>query len=136
MSDRRKRSPAARPSGEPPKKPAQTGQTGVPVELPQPGDPKCKLVGGRKCKIDGQPAAFAVYEMNGLPASLLVVPGDTADLGDRVAKGGLDEGRWVEHWRGYTVVARRRGDLVYAAVSTLGEDDLLCLVAGAVHESD
>lgn len=110
-------------------------KTQLAVALPISGDPKCQLLGGRKCKIAGRLAAFAAYRMEGEPASLVAVPGRGIDFE------GMQqveyEGR--PHWRasrgGYTVLACRRGDLVYAAVSRLEEQQLLCLMTGATHES-
>ncbi len=112
------------------------GQTALAVVLPVSKDPRCRLIGGRKCKIDGRPAAFAVYDMNGVSASLVAMATEHVDLGDmkEVRRGGVTY--WVDHCKGYTIVARRRGNLMYAAVSTLLEDQLLCLVTDAAHESD
>ena len=113
-----------------------TRQTGIALVLPIPADARCKLIGGRKCKIEGRPAAFAVYEMGGVPASLLVVAAQGTELEgmERV----LHRGRihWVDRCRGYTVVACLGDGLVYAAVSTLGQDELHCLMAEGPDESD
>ena len=99
-------------------------------------DPHCKLVGGRKCKIDGRPGGFAVYDMDGTPASLVVVDAEHASLEGMERVEGAGGMHWVDRCRGHTVVARRRDRLVYAAVSTLPEKELLCLMRDAVHEGD
>jgi anti-sigma factor RsiW len=112
------------------------GQTGLAVVLPPMERPGCKLVGGRKCKIAGRPAAFAVYELDGLPASLLVVEGQGFDIErmERVEEQGRTH--WVERRQGRTVVACRRGKFLYAAVSALPEKELSHLMPGREHESD
>lgn len=104
-------------------------QTALAVVLPVSHDSRCKLLGGRKCKIGGRAAAFAAYEMDGVPASLVVLPGEQGELDemDRV----VYEGRthWVDRCKGHTVTACRRGELVYVAVSTLPEEELVFLMS-------
>lgn len=108
-------------------------KTEMPVELPVLASADARLIGGRKCSLEGRTAAFAVYELNGSPASLVVVSGGAADLQgmERVRHEGRQH--WVDRCKGHTVVACQRGDLVYAAVSTLDEDRLLALMASAAH---
>jgi hypothetical protein len=74
--------------------------------------------------------------MKGMPASLLAIAAERDDFEGmkEVHHGGATH--WVGHCRGYTVVACRRDELVYAAVSRLVEEELLCLMTGASHESD
>ena len=111
-------------------------QTSLNVQLPAPQDPKCKLLGGRKCKIAGKPAAFAAYEMDGVLASLVVVPATPAVLEgmEHVQRDGGSH--WISRLRGHTVVASRRDGKVYAAVSTLPVGELLCLMKDVNHEGD
>ncbi len=111
-------------------------QTTLNVQLPAPQDPKCKLLGGRKCKIAGKPAAFAAYEMHGVLASLVVVPATPAVLEgmEHVQRDGGSH--WISRLRGHTVVASRRDGQVYAAVSTLPVGELLCLMKDVNHEGD
>lgn len=111
-------------------------QTNLPIALPAENDPRYKLVGGRKCKIGGRPAAFAMYEVRGVPASLVVVSGGDAELDgmERVRESGRTH--WVDRCKGHTVVACRRGPLVYAVVSRLPEDELLFLMEEMKHEGD
>ncbi len=119
------------------------GQTALAVVLPAASGPRCRLLGGRKCTIDGRPAAFAVYYIKDTPVSLVAVAGEQGDLpggqGSSLLEG-LTEVRhrgathWVEHCRDYTVVACRRSGLVYAAVSTLAEEEILLLLAETEHE--
>ena len=108
-------------------------QSALLVKLPIVPDVQGKLLGARKCKVHGQPAAFAVYELGGAIASLVVLPGTHPDIDDmqRVEHDGHTH--WVDRCKGHTVVACRRGPLVYAAVSTLPEDRLLPLMASAEH---
>jgi anti-sigma factor RsiW len=111
-------------------------KTAVAVVLPPLLDRGCYLVGGRKCKIAGKPAAFAVYDLDGTPASLVALAADGTDLGGMRLVEREGATHWVDHRGGYTIVACRRDGLVYAAVSRLPEERLLCLMSGAVHESD
>lgn len=107
--------------------------TELPVELPALALADSRLLGGRKCSLEGRPAAFAIYELDGVAASLVVVTGGAADLQgmERVRHEGRQH--WVDRCKGHTVVACQRGNLVYAAVSTLDEDRLLALMASAAH---
>ena len=110
--------------------------TSFPVTLPQTASCSYELLGGRKCKIDGRLAAFAMYDANGTPASLVVVAETEAMLDGMTHVRRADGSHWVERCKGHTVVARRRGSLVYAAASTLSEKDLLCLITETIHEGD
>ncbi len=112
------------------------GKTAVAIALPQIPASVGKLTGGRKCKIAGQPAAFAVYEINGMLASLVAVPIEHMDLSDLRAAAGDGATYRTASRDGYTVVAALRGPLVYAAVSTLSDKQLTCLISGNEHESD
>ncbi|MHC4610749.1 MAG: zf-HC2 domain-containing protein [Planctomycetota bacterium] len=111
-------------------------RTAVAVVLPSALDPRCKLIGGRKCKIAGQPAAFAVYDMKGVPASLVAVAAQHGDLQGMAEVHHNGATHWVDHSKGYTVVACRRAELLYAAVGQLPQEELFCLMSGAVHEGD
>ncbi len=111
-------------------------KTALAVVLPTLDSPGGRLLGGRKCKIDGRPAAFAVYEINGEPASMVAItakPGELAGM-KQVTKAGRIH--WVDVCKGYRVVACIRGELVYAAVSSLGEEELVSLMADTRHEGD
>lgn len=111
-------------------------RTRLAVELPTHVDSRFRLLGGRRCTIDGEPAAFAMYDVQGVPVSLVVL-GDKAGSLDTMTQVRHD-GRhhWVDRCQGHTVVACRRGKLVYAAVSTLPEQDLLSLMTGVLDEGD
>ncbi len=111
-------------------------KTTVAIVLPPLLDGGCSLVGGRKCKIAGAPAAFAVYDLDDTPASLVALAADGTDLGEMRLVEAEDDAHWVDQREGYTIVACRRDGLIYAAVSRLPEERLLCLMSGAVHESD
>jgi len=104
-------------------------QTALVVVLPDLSEKDGKLLGARKCRIDGKPAAFAVYDLGGRLASLVVMPGPhpDVDIMERVEQGGHTH--WVDRCKGHTVLACKRGALVYAAVSTLPEDRLFPLMA-------
>ncbi|MFQ5491976.1 MAG: anti-sigma factor family protein [Phycisphaerae bacterium] len=111
-------------------------KTQLAVALPLPGDALCTLLGGRKCKIAGRPAAFAAYRMESEPASLVAVSARAVHLADMKEVQRDGKTHWLARRNGYTVLACRRGDLVYAAVSRLEERQLLYLMTGATHESD
>ena len=51
------------------------------------------------------------------------------------ADGQLNE-IWVDRCKGHTVVAKRQRQLVYTAVSTLPQNELIHFIESAVHESD
>ena len=108
-------------------------QTALPVRLPVIHEMDGRLLGARKCKIDGKPAAFAVYELKNALASLVVMPGSDHDLEtmERVQDGAHIH--WVDRCKGHTVLACKRGALVYAAVSTLPEGALRPLMIDAEH---
>ena len=110
-------------------------RTGVEVDLPAVDGDACRLVGVRKCTLAGKPTAFAVYEMEGTTAALAVMGGSGFDL-SAMKRVQTESGvHWVEKRAPLTVLACRRGDRVYAAVSTLHETKLLELMPGATHES-
>ena len=88
-----------------------------------------KLVGGRKCSLKGQPAAFALYTIKGVPVSLVVVSEEVAQLASETPVPGAEKPPLVNHCKGHTVVACTRGSLVYAAVSTLPAEDLMRLMS-------
>ncbi len=111
-------------------------QTGLDIREPLPQGPHCRLVGARKCKLVGGVAAFAVYEMNGQTASLIVVDRSRADLDGMEQFDHEGKTHWVDRCKGHTVVACPRGDVVYAAVAALPQHELMRLMSGAEHESD
>lgn len=108
----------------------------VDIVLPSLDDQGCKLVGGRKCKIGGRPTAFAVYDVGGTPASLVALSAgeDVLEGLKRVRHHGATHR--VARCRNHNVVAARRGDLVYAAVSTLPEKKLRCLIMDRSYEGN
>ena len=111
-------------------------KTAIRVSLPSGGRCPSALQGGRKCTLNGRPAAFAIYDMDGTAASLVVVAETDRMLDGMTHVRQAGRSHWVERCKGYTVVACKRGALVYAAVSTLPEEDLLCLMTGSIHEVD
>ncbi len=110
--------------------------TGLAVSMPAGTTADCRLIGARKCTIAGSPTAFAMYSIGGVPASL--VAADAAGLEMAGMKKVDRDGRphWLDRCKGHTVIACRRGDLVYAAVSTLPEEQLACLMMEPTHEGD
>jgi len=109
-------------------------KTGLSVSMPPASSEGCRLIGARKCNIAGRTAAFAMNRIGGVPASLVATNAAGLEMSGmaRVKLGGRTH--WVDRCKGHTVVACRRGDLVYAAVSTLPQEKLLCLMADATYE--
>lgn len=103
-------------------------QTAFNITLPELGEQHGRLLGARKCVIDGKPAALAAYDIHGALASLVVMPGTYPDIDsmERIEQDGHTH--WVDRCKGHTVLACKRGPLVYAAVSKLPEDRLLALM--------
>ncbi len=111
-------------------------RTKLDVMLPESRDGRCRLIGGRKCTIGGRVAAFAAYDVDGMPASLVVMEAKREALNGMEQVNRRGQTHWLDRCKGHTIVARRRDRLVYAAVSTLPEAQLLCLVTGVGHEGD
>jgi len=103
-------------------------QTAFSVTLPVFAEQHGRLLGARKCVIAGKPAALAAYDIQGSLASLVIMPGTYPDIDnmERVEREGHTH--WVDRCKGHTVLACKRGALVYAAVSTLPEDRLAALM--------
>lgn len=103
-------------------------RTALAVNVP-PIDPATgTLMGGRRCKINGVPAALAVYQVGDQMALLVALQGSDEALArmKRIDRNGHTH--WVDHCRGHTVLACRRGELIYAVVSRLSEDLLSSLM--------
>ncbi|MCH7924330.1 MAG: hypothetical protein IIC51_02215 [Planctomycetes bacterium] len=110
-------------------------KTSIAVLLPITSDPACKLLGGRKCTLAGRPAAFAVYDMQGTPVSLVVLDVSVVSFEDMREVSHRGVTHLVGRRTGFTIVASRRDSLVYAAVGKLPEKELLCLVTESSYES-
>jgi len=103
-------------------------QTALVVRMPALDSSIAELQGGRKCKIAGKPAAFAVYRVGDELASIVAMQGSEDSLA-HMRRVDLDgHTHWVDRCRGHTVLACRRGELVYAVVSRLPEESLLLLM--------
>jgi anti-sigma factor RsiW len=103
-------------------------RTQVATALPIMHHDHCKLVGARLCKVTDRPAAFALYEIDGEPASFVALAGSAADLRDMrmVSRGG--RAHWVDRCRGHTVVATVTNGVVRAAIGRVSEEQLLWLI--------
>ncbi|MCH7993304.1 MAG: zf-HC2 domain-containing protein [Planctomycetes bacterium] len=106
-------------------------QTSIAVLLPTPSDPACKLLGGRKCTLAGRPAAFAVYDIKGTPTSLVAVDVSAVSLEDMREESHQGVTYLVGRRNGFTIVACRRGKLIYAIVSRLTAEALSPLMPPA-----
>jgi len=111
-------------------------KTTLAVNVPGPADREIELRGGRKCKLNGTPVAFAAYAIDGAPASLVALPDDGNVLNSMQSVRLNGHMHWVDHCNGHTVVACRRGELVYAAVGQLSEEQLLRLMPANVDETE
>lgn len=111
-------------------------KTGFDVSMPSTAARHCVLLGGRKCELAGQLAAFALYKVGDVPASLVVTRSERMDLEKMQRREHAGRSHWVDRCKGHTVVACQRGELLYAVVSTLPEKELLCLMPEPAHESD
>ena len=111
-------------------------QTDIEVILPSGKGTYCKLIGARKCEIQGEPAAFVVYEMQGKPISLLAVTGrsDALKQMDQIEYNG--QIYWVDHFKDISVVAYRQNNLIYTMVSKLDKHELIHFLSGASNESN
>jgi len=110
-------------------------RTGLNMSLPLAIDSKCRLLGARKCTIEGQTAAFVMYDMDGVLTSLVAVASGNFDLGGMSRVDRDERICWVDRLQGHAVVACRRGNLLYAAVSKLNEEELLHFILGVTNES-
>lgn len=110
-------------------------QTDLEVAAPSAKGPHCKLIGARKCTIEDQPAAFVVYEMKGVPASLVAVAGRNSELEQMRQVEHNGRVHFVDSLGGFSVVAYRKDNLVYAMVSKLNEQEIIQFLSGAANES-
>lgn len=111
-------------------------RTELDVTLPALSPQSGRLLGGRKCTIGNELAAFAVYEIEGSLVSLVVVDGKSDDLSGMVEVRHDQGHHWIDKCRGHTVIACRRNGLLYAAVSRLPEEKLLLLMTESANESN
>jgi anti-sigma factor RsiW len=103
-------------------------KTALAVNVPNVDAATATLMGGRKCKINGKPAAFAVYRVGSELASVVALR-ESEDALSRMKRVDRDgHTHWIDHCRGHTVLACRRGDLIYAVVSRLAEETLAPLM--------
>lgn len=106
-------------------------QTALAVRVPSVDPAIGRLEGGRKCKINDKPAAFAIYQVGEATVSVVALQESDEALAHmkRIDRDGHTH--WVDHCRGHTVLACRRGELIYAIVSRLPEESLLPLMPPA-----
>ncbi len=110
-------------------------KTALAVALPEIPQAVGTLMGGRKCTIDGNPAAFAIYDVNGQPVSFVVWKPNNASV-ERMQRFNMDGASYLfESRRGFSVIAHTRGDLIYAAVSPLSKEATLKFVSSVPNES-
>jgi anti-sigma factor RsiW len=94
-------------------------QTSLPVTVADVSASGWRVIGGRRCSLDGLPAAFALFERGGGVASVIAVSEAHADMGNLKREPCGDEVHWVGRCKGRNIVANKRGGLVYFAVSDL-----------------
>jgi len=109
-------------------------RTGLDISMPNLNADGCRVVGARKCKLDGRTAAFLLAYVDDVPASIVALPRAGLDLSgmDRQERG--DHAMHLCRRRGLTIVACERGDLLYAAVAALPEDKLMELMSERPQE--
>ena len=94
-------------------------RTALDVTMPA-GDPhRATLLGGRKCKIAGETAAFAAYRFGDETISLVALAesNDVLSGMKRVERDGHTY--WIDRCQGHTVVACRRGKRLCSGVAPL-----------------
>lgn len=103
-------------------------QTALSVEIADLSASGWRLIGGRRCSLDGLPAAFALFERDGKTASVVAVSDGHVDMGDLKRTPCGQEVHWVGHCKGRNIVANHHGGLVYFAVSDHPASELHDLV--------
>lgn len=106
-------------------------RTALAVNVPSIDSAMGTLLGGRKCNINGVAAAFAMYRVSDEMVSVVVLRDSDEALAhmQRIDRNGHTH--WVDHCRGHTVLACRRGELIYAIVSRLTEEAMTPLMPPA-----
>ncbi|MFQ5422572.1 MAG: anti-sigma factor family protein [Phycisphaerae bacterium] len=110
--------------------------TGIHMDMPPADSPGHRLIGARQCSIGGKPAAFAMFRLGGVPASVVATAASGIDVSRMTRVEHAGRAHWVGRCRGHTVVACRGGGSLVAAVSTLPERELLNLITDMAHEGD
>lgn len=103
-------------------------QTALAVRIPALDSTIGTLQGGRKCKIAGKPAAFAIFRIGDELASVVAMQESDDALASMRQVDRDGHTHWVDRCRGHTVLACRRGALIYAIVSRLPEELLSSLM--------
>jgi len=103
-------------------------QTALPVDIADISSSGWRLIGGRRCSLEGRPTAFALYERGGKTASVVAVSDVHVDMGDLTRTPCGQEVHWVGHCKGRNIVANQHGGLVYFAVSDHPASELHDLV--------
>ncbi len=111
-------------------------KTSLEVVIPHVKGPYCRLVGARKCEIEGQAAAFVMYEMRGVPTSLVAITGRNHELEEMKQIEHNGQIHWVDNCGGFSIVAYRQDNLVYAMVSKLDQQELIHFLSEADDESN
>ena len=111
-------------------------KTALEVVVPRAKGPHCHLIGARKCEIEGQAAAFVMYEMRGVPISLVAIKGRNDELEEMEQIEHDGRIHWVDTCGGFSVVAYRQDNLVYAMVSKLNQQELIYFLSEAEDESN
>ncbi len=104
------------------------GKTYLHLTLPQPGDSSWTLIGGRKCSLAGRPAAFTLYERDGVTASLIVLSGEEREVAAMQPAHHGGRSFCVSRCGERNVVALQHEGLVYSAVSSLPTTELFDLL--------
>ncbi|MFQ5462619.1 MAG: zf-HC2 domain-containing protein [Phycisphaerae bacterium] len=108
-------------------------KTSIDMKLPNALASRWRLAGGRKCTMNGQKAAFAVYESDRGVASVVALRMPVAVLQGLQRMARADRVLWTHRQGDCTVVASRDDELVYVAVSRLPADRLVPLLPGSTR---
>ncbi len=104
------------------------GKTYLHLTLPEPSDASWTLIGGRKCSLAGRPAAFALYELDGVTASLVVLSGEGQEVSAMQPAQHGGRSFCVSRCGERNVVALQHEGLVYSTVSSLPPAQLFDLL--------
>jgi len=108
-------------------------KTTIDMKLPDAVSSRWRLAGGRKCTMNGQKAAFAVFESDRGVASVVALRMPVAVLQGLKRVERADRMLWTHRHDDCTVVASHDDGLVYVAVSRLPADRLVPLLPGSTR---
>jgi len=109
------------------------GKVGFPVRVPEFGDERVELEGGRIAHVNDRRAGYLSYNVNGARVSVMMFHGDGIQVpAEKIRR---IEGRELALFNsgGYGVALLQDGGLTYTITSDLSEEELLRVVSAAVQ---